>query len=101
MKLVEPFFTDTELQDLAISAGAFAHTKRKDAEAQAESNVASLARLQAQRLEQLAAKCNRMRTRAWRVRPGAEHICDREGASAEVTLDAPTCSICHIPQVFD
>jgi hypothetical protein len=101
MKLVEPFFIDSELQNLAMSAEALAHTKRKDAEAQAGSSVASLARREAEDLEQLAAKCNRMRTRAWRVRPGAEHVCDREGASAEVTIDAPTCSVCGMPQVFD
>jgi hypothetical protein len=104
MKLVEPLFSDLELQDLAMSARALAQTKRSDSMAQRGSSVASLATAEAERLDRLAGKCERIRKRgggAARARPGSGHVCDRNGKSVEVTMDAPTCSVCHVPQVFD
>jgi hypothetical protein len=62
-KSVAPFFTDAELQDLAMSAHALAQTKRNVAEAHSGTSIASLAARAAERLERLAAKCVRMRSR--------------------------------------
>jgi hypothetical protein len=101
MKLVEPLFSDLELQDLAMSARSLARTKRHDATAQTGSSVASLAALEAKRLDELASKCDRMRKHAGKARPGTSHACDRKGASVEVAMEAPTCSVCGVPQVLD
>jgi hypothetical protein len=98
---VAPFFTDVELQDLAMAAHAVAHTKRNDAEARSGSSVASLAVRHAERLELLAAKCVRMRSRDPSIGPGADHVCDRRGPSVKVVIDAPTCSVCGVPQELD
>jgi hypothetical protein len=101
MKLVEPAFSQLELQDLAMSVRSLAQTKRRDATAQAGSSVASLAGLEAKRLDELAAKCDRMRKHSTKNRPGADHTCDWKGASVEVAMKAPTCSVCGVPQVLD
>jgi hypothetical protein len=104
MKLVEPLFTEIELQAIAMSARALAQTKRSDAMAQRGTSVAPIATAEAERLDRLASKCERIRKRggaAARARPGSGHVCDRNGKSVEVTMEAPTCSVCHVPQVFD
>jgi hypothetical protein len=90
--------------DLTMSARATAQTKRSDGIAQRDSSVGPLATAEAERLDRLAAKCERIRKSggvAARARPGSGHNCDRNGKSVQVTMDAPTCSFCHIPQVFD
>jgi hypothetical protein len=83
-----------------------ARLRREDAKAQAGSSVAGIAAADADRLEQIAAKCERMRENAppdnvVRLRPGADHVCNKNGEAVEVISYEPTCSVCGVPQVFD
>jgi hypothetical protein len=99
MKLVEPLFSDVELQDIAMSARALAQTKRADGISQRGSSVGPLAIAEAQRLDRLASKCERIRKRGGigpRARPGSGYVCDRNGKPVEATMEAPTCSVCHV-----
>jgi hypothetical protein len=57
-------FTDAELQEIARSVRGSARLRREDAKAQAGSSVAGIAAADADRLEQIAAKCERLRARA-------------------------------------
>jgi hypothetical protein len=106
MKQVDRPFTDAELQDLARMARGFAQLRHEDAKRQAGSSVAGHTSQEAHRFEDLALKCDRMRIprtpdNVVRLKPGADHVCDRNGPQVEVAMDAPTCSRCGVPQVFD
>jgi hypothetical protein len=100
-------FTDDELQDLGRMARSRADVARLDAERQKGTSMASgIASKQAEHYDQLATKCEQMRKpttpdNVVRLKPGADHVCNKDGETVEVISYEPTCSICGAPQVFD
>jgi hypothetical protein len=93
--------TDAELRLAAACVRSYAALRGKDAEGQKGTTVAPIAARDATEAAELAAKLERIRTRHASARPGADHVCDRDGPSVPVAMDAPTCSRCGVPQVFD
>jgi hypothetical protein len=91
-------------EDLKLAAScvrSYAALRRQDVEGQKGTTVAEIAARDADVADELAATLDRLRTGRGRVRPGADHVCDRTGPSVPVAMDVATCSVCGVPQVFD
>lgn len=102
-------FTNEELATLACAMRREASIERRDADAQRDSSLASIATRTAEEYERLAAKIEAMRAKVQfatppdnvlSLTPTVTHRCDSDGPPVEVAWEAPTCSECGVPQVF-
>ena len=103
-----PTFTEAELREILMAVRAQAHRARETAEKQKGSSMAGIAIRSADQFQRIADKCSAMLNappappdNVVRLKPGADHRCDKKGPSVEVAMEAPTCSVCGVPQVFD